>query len=153
MALRCQFARYASDRREACLALFDANCPEFFAPNERVDYGAFLDRVDAAYDVCLVDGAVVGAFGVIDEGAPRRCRLNWILIHPSRQGAGIGRSIMDETVLRARALGAAFVDIAASHRSASFFERFGARALGRTEDGWGPGMHRVDMELALSPRS
>ena len=39
------------------------------------------------------------------------------------------------------------VSIAASHKSAPFFARFGARIVETTPDGWGPGMHRVDMEL------
>jgi hypothetical protein len=42
------------------------------------------------------------------------------------------------------------LDVAASQHSAPFFARFGARELARTDDGWGPGMHRVDMELPLA---
>ena len=37
-----QFRAYQPADREACLALFDENCPAFFAPNEREDYEAFL---------------------------------------------------------------------------------------------------------------
>jgi hypothetical protein len=48
-----------------------------------------------------------------------------------------------------RASGSRIVRISASHKSAPFFERFGAEPTSVTEDGWGPGMHRVQMELQL----
>jgi GNAT superfamily N-acetyltransferase len=138
-----EFAPYGPEHREACLAVFDENCPAFFAPDERADYADFLDRVGVDYRVCRRDGRVVGAFGLMPGGAPGEAHLNWILLSPSAQGAGLGRAIMGEVAARA---GACRVAIAASHRSAPFFARFGARELIRTEDGWGPGMHRVDME-------
>jgi GNAT superfamily N-acetyltransferase len=141
-----EFAGYSLEHREACLAVFDENCPEFFAPNERADYTDFLDRVGADYRVCRRDGLVVGAFGLMQGAAAGEAHLNWILLSPSAQGAGLGRAIMGEVAAIAASRGVTRVAIAASHRSAPFFARFGARELVRTEDGWGPGMHRVDME-------
>jgi GNAT superfamily N-acetyltransferase len=149
MTSALRFAPYDEGARARCLTLFDANCPEFFAPNERADYAAFLDRHGPDYTTCLVDGAIAGAFGVIAADLADRAHLNWILVDPAAQGAGLGRAIMAETRRRAEAAGRAWVDIAASHRSAPFFSRFGARELSRTPDGWGPGMHRVDMEWPL----
>ena len=37
--------------------------------------------------------------------------------------------------------------IAASHKSAPFFAKFGAQELATVVDGFGPAMHRVDMIL------
>jgi hypothetical protein len=37
--------------------------------------------------------------------------------------------------------------IAASHKSAPFFAKFGAQELTTIVNGWGPAMHRVDMLL------
>lgn len=140
-----EFAAYAPEHRDACLAMFDENCPEFFAPNERADYAGFLDRVGADYRVCRRDGRVVGAFGLTPGSAPDEAHLNWILLSPNAQGAGLGRAIMGEVAVQAQARGVARVAIAASHRSAPFFARFGAEEVERTPDGWGAGMHRVDM--------
>jgi GNAT superfamily N-acetyltransferase len=155
---RVGFSPYDEAHRDRCLAVFDANCPEFFAPNERVEYVAFLDRSPAGYEVCLVDGEVAGAFGVIvmDESADGASdlRLHWVLIDPVMQGRGVGTSIMRRVVGRARdsraAAGTSSVQIAASDRSAPFFARFGAVEVRRTPDGWGPGMHRVDMVLSVA---
>lgn len=143
------FRAYTPEDAEACLALFDANCPRFFAPGERADYAAYLDRV-SAYRMCLTDGVVSGAFGVA-PGLSGRAHLNWILIDPASQGMGIGRAMMRVAIDEARALGAGILDIAASQHSAPFFARFGARELAHMPDGWGPGMHRIDMELTMSP--
>ena len=141
-----QFQPYTPADRDACLAVFDENCPEFFAPNERDDYAGFLERVGDDYRVCRVAGRVVGAFGLMPGAAADEAHLNWILISPSAQGAGLGRAIMGDVAAQAARRGIVRIAIAASHRSAPFFARFGARELVRTDNGWGPGMHRIDME-------
>jgi GNAT superfamily N-acetyltransferase len=140
-----QFEPYDPHHREACLAVFDENCPEFFAVNERTDYAAFLDRAGADYRVCRGDDRVVGAFGLMPAGAADEAHLNWILLSPSAQGAGVGRAIMTEVARQAASVNVERVHIAASHKSAPFFARFGAAEVERAVDGWGPGMHRVDM--------
>lgn len=137
------FRDYRDRDRPACMGLFDANCPAFFAPNEREDYAGFLRRCLPGYRVCERAGRVVGAWGRFGGD------LNWILLDPSAQGLGIGSAIIDEVVDAARAAGLDTLRIAASHRSAPFFARFGAQAVAETVDGWGPGMHRIDMRLAL----
>lgn len=143
------FRAYTPEDAEACLALFDANCPRFFAPGERADYAAYLERV-VGYRVCEVEGVVRGAFGVA-QGLPGRAHLNWILIDPAAQRLGIGRAMMRIVLDDSRGLGATALDIAASQHSAPFFARFGARDLSHVPDGWGLGMHRIDMALEIGP--
>ena len=147
---RIEFHPFGPRDRQSCLALFDDNCPESFAANERTDYEAFLDANGDRYRVCLDEGRAIAAFGVLEGDAPSRCRLNWILVAKSCQHRGIGKIIMAEMRRLALEAGAQWVDIAASHKSAPYFARFGAREIRRIADGWGPGMHRVDMELRLS---
>lgn len=141
------FRTYTPEDAEACLALFDANCPRFFAPEERTDYAAYLERV-AGYRVCEVESRVCGAFGVA-PGLSGRAHLNWILIDPAVQRMGIGQAMMRAAIDGVSGIGATVLDIAASQHSAPFFARFGARELSHVPDGWGPGMHRIDMVLEL----
>jgi len=151
------FRPYQPADRDACLALFDENCPAFFAPNERDDYDAFLRGVDVTqvdgeqygYFVVEQDGVVVGAHGVRPDPETNGCRLTWIMHSISVQGRGLGRQVMERVTRVARAHGATSVGIAASDRSAPFFARFGASVEHVTPDGWGPGMHRIDMRLTL----
>lgn len=144
------FRPYSGNDRETCLGLFDANCPEFFAPNERADYLSFLEKVPSGYELCLIEGEVAGAFGLIGDAGSRR-RLNWIMLNPQFQGRGGGRAIMDRVAALAASKKVQVVEIAASQKSAPFFARFGAVTLRIIENGWGAGMHRVDMELPLTP--
>lgn len=128
--------------------VFDANCPTYFAPIERIDYMRFLDAVPDSYEVCEVAGRVVAAFGLVDDDR-KGVRLNWIMLDPESQGLGLGSAIMKRVISRGRASQSSLIKIAASHKSAPFFARFGAVAKVHTEDGWGPGMDRIDMELKL----
>lgn len=142
------FRPYRDADYKTCIDIFDANCPEFFAPNERQEYGAFLRGLNEGYEVCEQDGCVVGAFGL--HGCSETATgLNWILLDPSVQGVGIGTRIMDRAIDLGRKSGVDLMRISASHKSAPFFERFGAKAVSVTPNGWGPGMHRVEMELQL----
>ena len=142
------FRPYSTSDREACLAIFDANCPAFFAVQERADYMSFLDAGPVGYEVCETAGRVVAAFGLADDDGSGAI-LCWIMLDPGSQRAGIGSAIMKRVITRGRSTQSSLIRIAASHKSAPFFARFGAVAKGRTEDGWGPGLHRIDMELPL----
>ncbi|MGI9205683.1 MAG: GNAT family N-acetyltransferase [Woeseiaceae bacterium] len=145
---RITFRPYCSADCDACLGIFDANCPEFFAPNEREEYQQFLELVPDGYEVCEADGRVLGAFGLFDEDQDKKT-LNWILLDPRSHGLGVGSSIMERVIQLGRSTETAMISIAASQKSAPFFARFGAQTTSTTTDGWGPGMHRLDMMLPL----
>lgn len=142
------FRQFCRPDKEACLAIFDANCPSFFAPNERVDYERFLETSPKGYEVCEMAGRVVAAFGLLGDGR-HEVRLNWIMLHPRSKGLGLGSTIMERVIAQGRASQSPLIGIAASQKSAPFFARFGAVETLRIEDGWGPGMDRVDMEIVL----
>lgn len=143
------FEKCRPDLYEAALALFDANCPAFFAPNEREDFERFLLDFGADYRVAI-DGKKVLAGFALQTASGRRAQIRWIMVHPEAHGAGLGRRMMSDAVSLAKEAGALTIDIAASHLSAPFFARFGAVERVRTPDGWGPGMHRVDMTLSVA---
>jgi predicted N-acetyltransferase YhbS len=149
MSNEVAFRPYAPADQQCCLEIFDRNCPEFFSPNERADYVSFLAACPDNYEVCCIGSAVVGACGLIGSDTESR-NLNWILLASNLQGAGIGSTMMRRVIEAARALRLKHIRIAASHKSAAFFARFGAVATQSITDGWGPGMHRMDMELRLT---
>lgn len=141
--------QYQTEDRDGCLSIFDEGSPEFFAPNERVDYERFLDGVPAGYEVSLLDGTIVGASGTWVDEDLRRGRLCWILIASTGRGSGLGTVMMARAIRQLQVAGATMMDIAASQKSAPFFERFGAKERRRTPEGWGVGLDRIDMELAV----
>jgi GNAT superfamily N-acetyltransferase len=142
------FRAYCDADNDDCTSIFDANCPEFFAPNERKDFVAFLEVGSGGYEVCEIEGKVCGAFGLFADGKDVKA-LNWIMIDPEAQGSGVGSAIMARIIGLGRRSESRMIRIAASHKSAPFFARFGATTISSTKDGWGRGMDRVDMELVL----
>ena len=143
------FEPYTLALQEACLDLFDANCPASFAPNERSDYAAFLDQAGGSYFVKPQSGRAAAAFGLKRGAGADSLRLNWIMVHPAVHSGGVGRTIMEAVIAFGRLAGATRIEIAASHLSEPFFARFSAITVGGTRNGWGPDMHRVDMEISL----
>ncbi|CAM2005632.1 GNAT family N-acetyltransferase [Acanthopleuribacter pedis] len=143
------FRAFQASDVQPCLALFDENCPRFFAANERDDYEHFL-KTPGDYRVGLRETTIVAAFGMSADLGQKRHRLTWILVSPAAQGTGVGRQMMDQVLKHSRRQGAVAVDIAASQHSAPFFAKFGARTTRTIPNGWGAGMHRVDMVLALT---
>jgi hypothetical protein len=68
MTIELRFKRYESADGTLGLGLFDENCPEFFAPNEREDYIEFLNSRTQSYFVCLLGDRIVGAYGRLGAG-------------------------------------------------------------------------------------
>jgi len=59
---------YEAADMDACLAIFDSNTPDFFAPEERDDFARFLARGhdrDRPYIVLEREGAVIAWGGLI----------------------------------------------------------------------------------------
>lgn len=142
------FRQYRRDHYEVCMSLFDANCPAYFAPNERADYEAYLSSVPVGYEIAYLDNESCGAFGfqILDAV---QARLQWILVAPSAQGMGVGLQMMTRVKNLADSRRTQEVHIAASQKSAPFFARFGAKPGVTTPHGWGHGMHRIDMLLSV----
>lgn len=140
---------YDPDDHEACLTLFDQNCPDYFAPSERQDYQTFLENGPLGYRVCLHQNQIVGAWGLAVDRASHQGRLQWILLARRIKGLGVGRDMMSHSLQQARALDLNEIHIAASQKSAPFFSRFGAQPMSTTADGWGPGLDRIDMVIDL----
>lgn len=148
MAVKLKFRDYEPRDHGECLSVFDENCPAFFAPNERADYIAFLTGDSRHYVVAMLEDKVVGAYGV--HPLPQNAAaLHWILLSPSLHGHGAGSVMMSRVLSQIRAWNRSPLYISASHRSAPFFSRFGAIEISRELDGWGPGMHRVEMLIRL----
>ncbi len=142
------FRAYTGSDYDHCLSLFDENCPEFFAPNEKADFEDFLKQTTQGYEVCLLDGHIAGAFGTFIQG-PTLAKIDWILLARQAQGSGIGSLIMDRVIAQVKALDCKQLSIATSHKAYRFFESKGAVIVSREEHGWGPNMHKIDMLLDL----
>lgn len=146
---------YNDPDRAACLSLFDTNTPDFFDPDEREEFMLYLDdlseRGPNAEYLVLVAGASVLACGGLYVTENLEAGLAWGMVARDHHGAGLGKRLLLERLRRiARRANVRAVVLDTSQRSSGFFERFGFQVVRVTEDGYGEGLHRVDMKLELN---
>jgi GNAT superfamily N-acetyltransferase len=143
------FCDYNNAYFEKCIKIFDLNCPKYFAINERQDYIEFLQNSPESYKVGFINEEAVAVFGLDIAPETNHARITWIITSPSVQAKGIGTDMMSLAKKMAKNINIEVIDIAASHLSAPFFAKFGAKKVAEIKNGWGLDMHRVDMELPL----
>ena len=137
----------------ACLALFDSNVPQYFAPHERPEFEAFLQPVLAGYLVAEQAGRIVACGGWYARGD--EARLCWGLVARGLHGQGVGRALLDARMQAVRdAPGVRAVSITTSQLSEGFFVKHGFEVTEREVDGLAPGLDRVEARRELQePRA
>lgn len=137
----------------SCLSIFDSNMPLFFTSEERDDFAAFLANLrgmDNHYLVVTLNEAVVACGGLSFEVGSTSASLTWGMVHSGYHQQGLGKRLTEERLSRARALvGVSDVLLSTSQHTYCFYGRFGFEILKITPDGFGKGLDRYDMALAL----
>lgn len=139
------FANYTPEHHKAgCLAAFDSNVPHYFDTSERQDFETFLDQEAGDYVVMLEDNKVIGCGGVAlnnDEAV-----LCWGLLHADWHGRGLGRALLEQRLKMAEAMPQARrIVCATSQHTEAFYAKKGFITQRRINDGWAPGLHRIEM--------
>jgi predicted N-acetyltransferase YhbS len=100
---------------------------------------SFVDRVrrysaiePTGWFVLEIDGALAGAVGVMIHG--QAAWLGLMAIHPSRQGQGLGRALLDHSLAYARERGAPLMMLDASEAGFPLYRRSGFVERGKTLD-------------------
>lgn len=144
------FRPFTPSDHEACLALFDQNCPDYFATNERQEFAAYLHLQGHEYRVYEQRRHIIGAFGLHFFSDGHSARINWIMAARNAHKTGAGKAMMEAAIADTQQHPHIdIIHISASQHSAPFFTRFGAIQKTLLENGWGPGMHRIEMEIVL----
>ena len=141
---------YAPADEAACLALFDSNTPDFFAPAERADFADYLRRADEAI-LCVVlpAGELVAVGGTyVRDGVGG---LAWGMVGRAWHGQGIGRQLLAARLAALAAAGVATVSVRTSQHSRGFFERAGFVPGRVVPDGFAPGLDLIELHRVLGP--
>lgn len=142
---------YAPADRDACIAVFESNVPEFFSDSERAELEAFLAHLPGPYLVLEEDdGRVVGSGGYALASDGVTADLCWGMVHRDRHGLGLGRRLAEARIERIRGDGLArSVRLRTSQHTRTFFERLGFVTESVEADGFAPGLDRCEMRLDL----
>jgi GNAT superfamily N-acetyltransferase len=136
---------------DACVAICAANHPEYIGLHEIEEHRQFLTEkpyAPAPYYVIEVEGALVACGGVAIAG--KALHLCWGLVHPSWHRRGLGTKLIEHRLAWAKTQPDLEVaELCTSQKTVAFYERFGFETIKLTENGFGPGLDRHDMECPL----
>ena len=125
---------YASADRDSCLAIFDSNTPEFFEPERRPAFAAFLDALPGPYFVIEQDVAIMGCGGYVLDHS--QARLIWGMIGREWRRQGLGRFLLMFCLREITKIGEiGIVVVESPERSAPFLANQGFRYSKVTEQG------------------
>lgn len=146
---------YAPADREACLAVFETNVPEFFFPAEREEFEAYLDDLPGPYLVLEDEGGrILGCGGWAVSPGTAVADLCWGMVDRGRQGEGLGRRLTEARLARIRReTGIREVTLKTSQRTTGFYERLGFVVERVVRDGFAPGLDRCEMRLRRERRT
>ena len=133
----------------ACLAVFDSNTPDYFAPSDRAEFDKFLHESTKPYFVMEHDGALLGCGGYyLSKGV---ARLSWGMVDRAWHRRGLGRLLLLYRLREVSKSGAApMVQLSTSQLTAPFFERQGFKRIETIKDGYAAGIDRVEMAMKLT---
>jgi [ribosomal protein S18]-alanine N-acetyltransferase len=84
---------YATSDFNACLAVFDANTPHYFAPSERDWFINYFSKEIEDFYVVEKDDKIVACGGVNYEDNNTTGILSWGMVLPDYQKQGIGTAL------------------------------------------------------------
>jgi GNAT superfamily N-acetyltransferase len=136
--------------RSACLAIFDGNCPPYFALEERVLFDDFLAAPPCPYVVLVDDlGVIVGCGGFDTNAGEGNASLCWGMVARELHGQGVGQILLELRLERIAQYGISEVLIETSQHTARFFQKSGFNTVAVTPDGFGPGVDCYRMMRVL----
>lgn len=141
---------YEAADRDACLAVFESNVPEFFTPSERAEFETFLSEPPGPYLVLEDEaGRVVACGGYAVEPGRATADLCWGMVLRDRQGSELGRRLTQARLERIRKdESARQVALRTSQRTRGFYERLGFVTERVVPNGFAPGLDRCEMRMS-----
>lgn len=143
----------ASDKQDV-LAIFDANCPTFFAREERQYLESYLENEIEIYAVIEVAGKIVGSGGVNTESAEdgKKGVISWGMIHPDFHGMKLGSKLLEWRIDQLKSIPAVTtIIVRTSQLVAAFYAKNGFVLKHVEADFWAPGFDLYYLELIGEP--
>ena len=142
-----EVVKYTKEDNKAVLKLFDLNTPQYFSLSERKDLIHYLHKETEDYFVVKIDGEVVGAGGINYLWKQKIARISWDMIHPDKQGQGIGSFLTKHRLAQiSKNEKISTVEVRTSQHTHLFYEKMGFILKTTEKDYWAPGFDLYAME-------
>ena len=95
-----EFQPYETKHEEACLEVFRSNIPQYFAEKEVPGFLDSLNAPDDLYEVCILDGEIIGVGGIWVNAERKEAGLCFGMIHRSYHKRGYGKLLLERRLER-----------------------------------------------------
>lgn len=135
-----------------CLAIFDSNVPQFFAPHERAEFAEFLAKSTDPYFVVVDErDRIIGCGGYYLNRSHATAGLTWGMVASRLHRQGVGRFLLLARLQRiAQEPTVTTVFINTSQHSYGFFAKVGFVVAAIIENGFAEGLDEYKMALQLT---
>ena len=145
-----EFLPYNDTFKTSCLEIFDSNLGKFFAPEERIEFAEFLDRLSPTdeYYVGTLQQRVVACGGLArDQGCGVLC---WGMVRRDYHSRGLGNELTVFRLERLKSLdNIDLIKIETSQHTQGFYAKQGFHVTRVEKGGFGPGIDCVAMALTV----
>jgi N-acetylglutamate synthase-like GNAT family acetyltransferase len=95
------------------------------------------DQITAGHVRVAEQGGVVVGFAVLLERSGDVCELAGLFVEPERMRGGVGRRLVEDAIVLARARNATRIDVVANPQAVAFYEAVGFVAAGEAQTRFG----------------
>lgn len=149
---------YKPDDNKSCIEMYHSNMPLYFAPEELnylknwlkgLDEGRLVYETNLAehYYVAEIENKVIAAGGFYITKNGNKAHMSWGMVHNNYHKQGIGKELL---LFRINTIKQLYpnckISLDTSQHTFTFFQKLGFTVTKITENGYGEGLHRYDME-------
>lgn len=142
---------YAAADRDAALACFRSNVPDFFSAEDEAWFASALDEPDGPNFVVDCAGQVVGFGGYEVSTTYNHAVLVFGQVHARWQARGLGSMLLKHRVdhLRTHGPPTKYLIVDTTIKVAPFYIRHGFEIVSHWRQGFRDGADKVDLRLVL----
>lgn len=145
-----QIRLFEAGDQEVLSTLFDLNSPNFFHPEERVDFLSYLEEEREDYFVLTEGGKIQGCGGLNYFPEQKKVRISWDIIHPLAQQKGYGTKLLQHRIEHVRQLKSFDeIEVRTSQIAWEFYLKNRFVLLERSANYWAPGFDLYLMKFRL----
>jgi ribosomal protein S18 acetylase RimI-like enzyme len=148
-----EIRKYNNKYRAQCIAAFDSNIGQYFAPSERAEFIEYIDTLveDSEYYICIKteNEKLLGCGGIGFNAS--KASLTWGFVHKRFHGQGIGTMLTDyrlSHLKRNTVVNTVYIET--SQHTQGFYKKRGFTVTKTEPNGFGEGIDRVIMALVIS---